>query len=315
MQSSHLNQSLKESSLIEKVLMETVKEQRRKRRWGIFFKLGYLAAIISLVWVLKPQQTLVKHNKMHTSVVAIEGPIMADNHNNAEEIIESLKAAFNDPKTKGVIIHLNSPGGSPVQADTIYQTIRHLEKKHPKLPVIALCSDICASGAYYIAAAAQQIYANPSSIVGSIGVKMDSFGFVETLHKLGITRRLITAGDNKDFMDPFMPLNEKDLQYTQTMLNQIHQQFISAVTEGRGKRLKKTPELFSGLAWTGIGAKKLGLIDGFSTLDSLAQDLIKAEEIIDYSVQTNLFNMIINNLSNEFSHKFLSHLPWLSSIH
>lgn len=303
-----------ERHTIEKVLMETVKEQRRRRRWSIFFKLFYLLLLVSIIAMLKPQHAMdyTKRSKIHSSLVSIEGPIMPDNHNNADDIMESLKAAFEDPKTKGVIIRLNSPGGSPVQADNIYGAIRALEKKHPKLPVIAVCSDLCASAAYYIAAAAQTIYANPSSIIGSIGVRMDSFGFVDTLQKLGITRRLVTAGANKDFMDPFTPLNPTDVAHAHSMLDEVHQQFIAAVQEGRGKRLKNHPDLFSGLAWTGVSAKKLGLIDGFGTVNSVAQTIIKAEDIIDYSPQPNLLALVAGNMGSRFAHTFLATARWQS---
>ena len=307
-----------ERRAIEKILMETMKEQRRRRRWSTFFKLCYLLLVVGAIAVLKPEHAMdyTKRSKGHTSLVSIEGPILPDNHNNADDILESLEAAFDDPKTKGVIIRLNSPGGSPVQADTIYNAIRSLEKKHPKLPVIAVCSDLCASAAYYIAAAAQSIYANPSSIVGSIGVKLDSFGFVDTLQKLGVTRRLITAGKNKDFMDAFTPLSPEDVAHAQTMLNEVHQQFIAAVEEGRGKRLKHNPELFSGLAWTGTSAKKLGLIDAFGTVNSVAKTVIKAEDIVDYSPQPSLFTLLAGNMGSRFAHTFLTSLPlqWLSPL-
>ncbi|MHA7841070.1 MAG: S49 family peptidase [Gammaproteobacteria bacterium] len=299
---------------IEKILMETIKEQRRQRRWRIFFRIIYLLLLISVIFMLKPEHAMdyTKRNKTHSSLVSIEGPIMSDNHNNADDIMESLKAAFEDPKTKGVIIRLNSPGGSPVQADEIYGAIRALEKQHPKLPVIAVCSDICASAAYYIAAATQSIYANPASIVGSIGVRMDSFGFVDTLQKLGITRRLVTAGTNKDFMDPFLPLNPSDVEHAHKMLDTVHQQFIAAVEQGRGKRLKHSPELFSGLAWTGTDAKDNGLIDNFGNVNFVAKNVIKAEDIVDYSSQSNLLTLLANNMGSQFAHTFLAAIRWQS---
>jgi protease-4 len=198
-------------------------------------------------------------------------------------VIAALQAAFKDKNTQGVVLRINSPGGSPVQSQTIYDEMRRLRKKYPEIPLYAVVEDVCASGGYFVAAGADRIYVGKASIVGSIGVLMNGFGFTGLMEKIGVERRLITAGENKGMLDPFSPLEEKDKEHVKKMMGDIHQQFIGVVREGRGKRLKETPEMFSGLIWTGEKSIEMGLADGLGTLDSVARDVVKAEDIVDYT--------------------------------
>ena len=238
-----------ERGLIERLATAALREQRRSRMWGIFFKLlffVYLSAMILLA-VDWRDKTAEASRGNHTALVELNGLIAPGTDTSAEKINASLRAAFKDSTTKGVVLRINSPGGSPVQAQNIYDEIRRLRKKYPRVPLYAVVEDICASGGYYVAAAADRIYVTRSSIVGSVGVRMDGFGFTGLMQKLGVERRLLTAGKNKGFLDPFLPEEETQKQYAQAMLDQIHRQFIDDVRQGRGKRLKETPEIFSGL--------------------------------------------------------------------
>ena len=276
-----------ERDLVTKLASEALKEQRRRRRWGIFFKLLTFAyvtfiLILALDWSSRGDFA---SSKKHTAMVDLSGVIAPGNDASAEKITASLQAAFKDKNTVGVIMRINSPGGSPVQAQTIYDEMKRLRKKYPDIPLYAVVEDICASGGYFVAVGADRIYVGRASIVGSIGVLMNGFGFTGLMDKLGIERRLITAGENKGMLDPFSPLEEKDKNYVTGMMKDIHQQFISVVKEGRGKRLKETPDMFSGLFWTGDKSVELGLADGFGSLDSVARDVIKAEDIVDYTMK------------------------------
>jgi protease-4 len=274
-----------ERDLIAKLATAALNEQRRSRRWGIFFKLlgfAYVTLIIVLLVDWKGGGDVVG-GKKHTAMVEIVGTIAPGGDASAERVTEALQAAFKDKNTQGVILRINSPGGSPVQAQTIYDEMRRLRKKYPDIPLYAVVEDICASGGYFIAVGADRIYVSKSSLVGSIGVLMNGFGFTGLMEKLGIERRLITAGENKAFLDPFSPMEEKHRQYAVQLAKDIHQQFISVVREGRGKRLKETPETFSGLIWTGEKSIELGLADGLGTLDSVARDVVKAEDIVDFT--------------------------------
>jgi protease-4 len=278
-----------ERSVLEKLALSAVQEQRRTRRWGIFFKLltfVYLIVVLSsfMGWF---EADGVNTHKAHTALVDLKGVIAADEAS-ADRVIASLQDAFKDEKTRGVILRINSPGGSPVQAGQIYDEIKRLRAKYPKTPLYAVVDDICASGGYYVAAGADKIYVDKASLVGSIGVLMDGFGFTDTMQKLGVERRLITAGANKGFLDPFSPADEKQQAYARELIAQIHQQFISVVREGRGKRLKETPETFSGLVWNGEQSIKLGLADGLGSLDSVARDVVKAEKVVDFTQQDSL---------------------------
>ena len=274
-----------ERDLITKLAADALVEQRRRRRWGIFFKLLTFAYITFLLLIMVDWSSRADFTggKKHTAMVEMNGIIAPGTDASAEKITMSLQAAFKDKGTVGVILRINSPGGSPVQSQTIYDEMRRLRKKYPDVPLYAVVEDICASGGYYVAAAADRIYVGKASIVGSIGVLMNGFGFTGLMDKLGVERRLITAGDNKGMLDPFSPLREKDKDYINVLMKDIHQQFIGAVREGRGKRLKETPDMFSGLIWTGEKSVELGLADGYGSLDSVARDVIKAEDIVDYT--------------------------------
>ncbi len=303
----YLNSRINTETTLEKLLLATLKEQKSQRRWKIFFRFCYLVIFIILFLLIRnslgPSST--DKLKAHTALVTLEGEISATNSANASDIIESLDAAFADSNTQGVILSINSPGGSPVQSSEIYNEIKRQRELHPKIKVYAVCEDICASGSYYVAAAADDIYVNPSSLVGSIGVLMDGFGFVGTMDKLGVQRRLATAGSHKGFMDPFSPESDSDKIYLQTMLDDLHNQFINNVKAGRGNRLKNDPDLFSGLVWTGNRAVQLGLADGFASVNEVARNIIKAEDIVDYTQKqsplTNLMSVLGSSSAKTFA--------------
>lgn len=274
-----------ERELVVKLATAALKEQRRTRLWGIFFKLlafAYVTAI--LLMAVDWQSADVAGAKKHTAMVEVNGLIAPGTDASAERITSALQAAFKDKNTQGVVVRINSPGGSPVQAQTIYDEMKRLRKKYPQIPLYAVVEDICASGGYFIAAGADQIYVGKASIVGSIGVLMNGFGFTGLMEKLGIERRLVTAGEHKGMLDPFSPVDPKDTEHVKKLMGDIHQQFIGVVREGRGKRLKDSPEIFSGLIWTGERSVDLGLADGFGSLEYVARELIKAEDIRDYTI-------------------------------
>ncbi len=271
-----------ERELVTKLATAALREQRRARLWGIFFKLltfAYISFILLMAVDWKGRADLAG-GKKHTAMVELNGLIAPGTDASAEKITSALQAAFKDKNTQGVVLRINSPGGSPVQSQTIYDEMRRLRKKYPDIPLYVVVEDICASGGYFVAAGADRIYVSRSSIVGSIGVLMNGFGFTGLMEKLGIERRLITAGENKGMLDPFSPMAEKDREHALTLIKDVHEQFIRVVREGRGKRLKETPDMFSGLIWTGQKSVELGLADGFGSLDSVARDVIKAEEIV-----------------------------------
>ena len=273
-----------EKQLIEKLAGAALTEQRRARRWGIFFKLlffAYLTVVILLVLDWRAADSL--GASKHTALVDVVGVIDAKGDSSADRVTEALQNAFKNKNTVGVILRINSPGGSPVQAGIIYDEIRRLRGLYPNIPMYAVVEDICASGGYYIAAAADKIYVDKASIVGSIGVIMDGWGFTGTMEKLGVERRVLTSGENKAFLDPFSPADEKQKRHAQSMLDDIHKQFIDVVKKGRGKRLKETPDLFSGLLWTGDKSIEIGLADGFGSVDYVAREVIKAEDILDFT--------------------------------
>ncbi|WP_028449619.1 S49 family peptidase [Chitinibacter tainanensis] len=279
-----------ERDALKEILTASIKEHRRSRRWGIFFKLltfSYLFLFLALVmgWI-GPKQSESASTGPHTAVVDLNGMIAADTDASSAMVLSGLKAAFEDSNTKAVVLRANSPGGSPVQAGMMYDEIRRLKKAHAQIPFYVVIEDVCASGCYYAAVAADKIYADKASMVGSIGVLMDGFGFTGAMEKLGVERRLMTAGENKGFLDPFSPQNEAQKQKALNMLNEIHQQFISVVQEGRGKRLvKDNPDLFSGLVWSGETALKLGLVDALGSVDTVARDVVKAENVVDFTPQ------------------------------
>ena len=282
---------------LTKLAFAAVTEQRRARRWGIFFKFLFFAYLVGLLALAWPDDlgTVTAAAKKHTALVRVDGLIASSAEASAKNVIEALRKAFKDEKTVGVVVEINSPGGSPVQAGEIYDEIQKLRQQHPKIPVYAVASDVCASGGYYIAAAAQQIYVNKASIVGSIGVRMDSFGFTDAIAKLGVERRAYTAGSNKDFLDPFKPENPAEVQHLQGMLDAIHQQFIAAVKQGRGERLKDNPEVFSGLMWTGEQSVELGLTDALGSARSVAEEVIGEKTIVDYTKHTRWMDRLLDS--------------------
>jgi len=279
-----------ERELVTKLATAALKEQRRARLWGIFFKLLTFAYITFLLvmFVDWEGRAEMSGGKKHTAMVELNGTIAPGSDASAERVTAALQAAFKDKNTQGVVLRINSPGGSPVQSQTIYDEMRRLRKKYPEIPLYAVVEDICASGGYFVAAGADRIYVGKASIVGSIGVLMNGFGFTGLMEKLGVERRLITAGENKAMLDPFSPLDEKDKQHVQALMKDVHEQFIGVVREGRGKRLKETPEIFSGLIWTGQKSVELGLADGIGSLESVARDVVKAEDIVDYTQKENI---------------------------
>nr|WP_243656830.1 S49 family peptidase [Paucimonas lemoignei] len=279
-----------ERDVLEKLALEALREQRARRRWSIFFKLAFLALACIVLWrVLGLGNAASEVSTTHTALIEIDGQISSGGGSgDADSVIPALNRAFSDSGSVGVILRINSPGGSPVQAGMINDEIKRLRAEYPKKPLYVVVDEMCASGGYYIAAAATKIFVNKASIVGSIGVLMDGFGFTGLMDKVGVERRLLTAGENKGFLDPFSPQSESQKVYAKEMLEEIHQQFIQVVREGRGKRLKETPETFSGLFWTGSKAVEMGLADGFGTVDSVARNELKVEEIVDYTEHENL---------------------------
>ncbi|WP_434660548.1 S49 family peptidase [Paraburkholderia sp. A3BS-1L] len=282
-----------EREALERIAMAAITEQRSARRWKIFFRFAFLAVLVLVAWsILDLSGTRVDSGGRHTALVTLSGEISADTSANADDINSALDSAFDDDGTAGVILHIDSPGGSPVQAGIINDEIRRLRGKYPAIPLYVVVGDMCASGGYYVAAAADKIYVNKASIVGSIGVLMDGFGFTGLMDKLGVQRRLRTSGENKGFYDPFSPNTPKMDAHAQEMLDQIHQQFIDAVKAGRGKRLKDEPDLFSGLFWTGQKSIELGLADGFGDSDYVAREVIKAPDIVDYTVKQGITDRV-----------------------
>ena len=303
-----------EREVLEKLAFSSIKEQRRTRVWGIFFKsLTFLYLFILLFlamgWIGSSAK---KTTDKHTALVNLNGMIAPDSIGSAENVNASLRDAFNDKNTQGVILQINSPGGSPVQAGYINDEIHRLRSIHPNIPIYVVVGDVCASGGYYVAAAADMIFVDKASVVGSIGVMLNGFGFTGTLEKLGVDRRLLTAGDSKSFLDPFSPVDSKQKEHAQDMLAEIHNQFVSVVQRGRGERLKDNPEIFSGIVWTGEKSIELGLTDAMGSVDYVAREIIKAEEIIDYTAKEGLaerfakrFGEVIFNIFNEAESIFL----------
>ncbi len=279
-----------ERKLIERLALDSVTEQRRKRRWGIFFKLLGFTYLGILTFALVDWSTLfnqAEHRK-HTALVELSGVIAPGAEASAESVMASLQSAFEDHNTQGVILRINSPGGSPVQSGIINDEMHRLRDLYPDVPLYAVVEDICASGGYYVAVAADRIYVDKASIVGSIGVLMEGFGFTGLMEKIGVERRLLTAGENKGFLDPFSPQEERHRIHAQELLGDVHQQFIDVVRKGRGDRLKESPEMFSGLMWSGTRSIELGLTDGLGSVDYVAREVIKAEDIVDFTQRQNI---------------------------
>ena len=275
-------------SALERAVRELIRERRSERNWRIFFRLAWLALLVIVAWVvLQRAGPATAPSTPHTALVEVRGEIAADGEASAERIVAALHDAFEDKGAQAIVLRINSPGGSPVQAGIVNDEIRRLKAVHGK-KVYAVVEEIAASGAYYIAVAADEIYVDKASIVGSIGVLMDGFGFVGVMEKVGVERRLLTAGANKGMLDPFSPEDPVQTAYAKAMLDQIHQQFIDVVKQGRGARLKETPQTFSGLFWNGEEAVKQGLADKLGNLDFVAREVVGAEEVIDYTPHDNL---------------------------
>ncbi|MGB5307020.1 MAG: S49 family peptidase [Gammaproteobacteria bacterium] len=284
--------------LVNRLAFAAVNEQRRTRRWSVFFK-GLLAiylAILMLAYLPADWLDVGKVSAKHTALVELNGVISDATEANADTVIEGLRDAFKDKGTAGVILRINSPGGSPVQSGYIYNEIKRLRKLHKDTPLYAVVTDVCASGGYYVAAAADKIYVDKASIVGSIGVRMDSFGFVGSMEKLGVERRLYTSGENKAVLDPFSPSKKSDVDHINKLLGEIHAQFITAVKEGRGERLHENPDLFSGLFWSGEEGVELGLVDALGSSSYVAREVIGVEEIVDFTKEPDLLERISDRI-------------------
>jgi protease-4 len=280
-------------SALELAARELLRERRAERRWRIFFRLVWLALALAVAWGLLSQRMAMNApSGPHTALVELRGEIDSDSEANAEALVAALTTAFEDKGAQAVVLRINSPGGSPVQAGIVNDEIHRLKALHKK-KIYAVVEEVCASGAYYIAVAADDIYVDKASLVGSIGVLMDGFGFVGLMEKLGIERRLLTAGKNKGMLDPFSPQDETQRAYAKVMIDQVHQQFIKVVRDGRGQRLKETPETFSGLFWNGEEAVRSGLADHLGSLDYVAREVIKAPEVIDYTPKDNVAERLV----------------------
>ncbi|NLC24024.1 MAG: signal peptide peptidase SppA [Oxalobacter sp.] len=288
-----------EREMIEKMLTAGLKEQRAKRRWSIFFKFVGIAIVLIIFGMAKTFDLSSSETvpmESHAALIKINGVIQSEGKASAENIIKALQKAFGEKKTVGIILRINSPGGSPVQAGRIYDEIQRLKQQYPDKPVHVVVEEMCASGGYYIAAAANNIYVDKASLVGSIGVLVNGFGFTGLMDKVGIERRLMTSGKNKAFMDPFSPQNPQQKQYVQELIDEIHEQFIAVVKTGRGDRLKENGNIFSGLVWTGTKAIELGLADELGNVDSVARDVLKTQTIVDYTEEEKLSDRVLKKL-------------------
>jgi len=295
-----------ERSVLEKVALKALEEQRRTRQWNALFRLlwfgfAFLVFAAWMGWLGRPDKdSSASSLGRHTAVVSLEGVIGIESRASAEKMIKGLDRAFKDSNTAGVILRINSPGGSPVQAGYINDEIARLRAKYPNIPIYAVVQDLCASGGYYVAVAADKIFVDKASLVGSIGVIINSFGFVGTMEKLGVDRRAYTSGENKDFLDPFMPENPAHREHAKKMLAEIHQQFIDVVRRGRGARLKENPDIFSGLIWTGQKSIELGLADALGSTEYVAREVIKAERLVDFTPEENYFEHLSKRLGTSF---------------
>jgi protease IV len=301
-------------AIVQRLAFAAINEQRRSRRWRIFFLILtfiYLTPVILLTLDINDMNFLSMKkgsSDKHSALVRMNGVISGEGEASAENIISGLQDAFADKNTAGVILEINSPGGSPVQSAYIYDEMMRLKEKHEDIPLYVVVTDMAASGGYFVASAADKIYVNKSSLVGSIGVRMDSFGLVGLIQKLGIERRLLTAGEHKGLLDPFLPQNEVEKEHLQTMLDQVHQHFINAVKKGRGDRLKDSPDLFSGLVWSGEEAIKLGLVDDYGSADQVARDVINEETIVDFTNKELLLDRIASRVGASFGASISQHI-------
>lgn len=316
--SSNDQKGLWEREVIENVLMASLLEQRKARRWNLVYRLLTLLVVSVTVVFLVSINDLDDSGKgsgePHAAIIDVFGMIMEDAPANANAIEDGLLDAIEDKATKGILLRMNSPGGSPVQSAYIYEAIRKVKAKHPELPVVAVISDLCASGCYYAASAADRIYAHPTSVVGSIGVIMNGFGFVGTLEKLGVERRTLTAGEHKALLDPFAPTQPVEQAHIQGLINSVHQDFIAAVKQGRGDRLKETPEMFSGLVWTGRQAKELGLIDDFGDERSVAENVIGSKERVNYTPREKFWEKLGSRMGTEMGSSLFKHIETMGSM-
>ena len=307
----------KEWRLIEKTMMGLQKEQRAARRWGIFFKLltfGYLFVILGIYFFADSFTPDMDEGGEHTAVVQVKGVIADGEDASADHIIGALRRAFEDEGSKAIILRINSPGGSPVQSGYVYDEVKRLRALHPEKKVYAVILDIGASGAYYIAASADEIYADKASLVGSIGVVSSGFGFVDLMEKVGVERRNLISGENKTFLDPFSPLKDKDRAFWQTVLDTTHKQFIDQVRKGRGDRLQQNDQLFSGLVWTGEQALDLGLIDGLGSSGYVAREIVGAEKLVDYTPKGSPLEQLIDRLGVTFGKTIASQMGLNNSV-
>jgi len=299
-----------QKDLINRLAFSAINEQRRTRRWNIFFKSVFILYLLGILALYIPKGKTDLSIGSHTALIDLSGPISDSSAANADTIVGGLRTAFKDKNTKAVIIRINSPGGSPVQAGYINDEMFRLREKYPDIPLYAVVSDICASAAYYIASGATEIYADKGSIVGSIGVLMDGYGFTEAIDKLGVERRLITAGENKGFLDPFSPLKDEDKKFMEGMLTEVHQQFIDVVKKGRGDKLVDDPKLFSGLFWSGESSVNLGLVDGLGSSSYVAREIVGVEKIVDFTPRPNYLDRFAERIgvsaANAISSMFMT---------
>jgi protease-4 len=320
-QDSKKSSSNEYETIVQRLAFAAINEQRRGRRWRIFFIILtfiYLTPLLMLTVDLSDLDFFdeeIESSGKHTAVIKMSGVIASGEEAGSEFIISGLRSAFKNDNTAGVILEINSPGGSPVQSADIYDEIVRLRKKHTDIPLYAVVSDMAASGGYFVAAAADKIYVNKSSLVGSIGVRMDSFGLVDLIDKIGVERRLLTAGKHKGLLDPFLPENDFEKQHLQDMLDQVHQHFIEAVKSGRGERLQDNPELFTGLIWSGEEAIKLGLVDDYGSTDQVARDVIKQKKTMDFTPREMLLDRLADRLGAAFAGNINSHLGNSLNMH
>ncbi len=296
-----------QQDVLTKLVFASLNEQRRTRRWNAFFKaifLAYLLLVFIVMWVSGSGDASKKLSTgKHTALIEVAGVIAPNSPSSADRLVTGLRNAFKNKDAMGIILRINSPGGSPVQAGYVNDEIKRLRQKYPDKKVYAVIADVCASGGYYIAAAADEIYADKASLVGSIGVVMNGFGFVDAMDKLGIERRLYTAGENKGFLDPFSPQRKEEVEHVTAMLKNVHQQFIDVVKAGRGEKLNDNDKLYSGLIWTGEESVRLGLVDALGSSSYVAREIIKAEEIVDYTPQPNFLEAFADRLGASMASK------------
>ncbi|MBA3536715.1 MAG: S49 family peptidase [Tatlockia sp.] len=303
MNNSVSNENTESQTVINQLVIDYMRQQKNNRRWRWFFRILILIVLLITIYQLFSDEDTSSHSKPHVGFVDINGAISDSQAASSENFAKGLDNAYKSTGLKALILRINSPGGSPVQADYMYNTVNYYRKKFPDIKVYAVCVDVCASAAYYVAASAEEIYANPSSMIGSIGVIYNGFGFVDSLQKLGVTRRLQTAGLNKGFLDPFSPVKPEQTQLLQSMLDQIHEIFIERVKEGRGKRLRVDDQTFSGLFWVGQQAKDRGLIDGFASSGQIARDFVKIEQTVDYTYKQSVFDRVSKNIGTAIANQ------------